>query len=113
MDIAQSESNGFTIVSISGEVDLNSSPQMRKLFDDLIAKKASKIIVNFKKVSYIDSSGLATLIEMMQRLKKNQGLMCLVEMSDKIRSLFEITKLDKLFKIYRTQEEALTAPAVS
>ncbi len=108
MQIAQSKVNEFVTVAIEGEVDLNSSPQLRKAFNDLIDKGSSKIIVNFAKVTYIDSSGLATLIEMMQRLKKDQGRMCLVQMSDKIKSLFEITKLDKLFAIYRTQEEALT-----
>jgi len=109
MDIVKTELQGFIVVSISGEVDLNSSPQVRKVFDEFIDKKVTKIIIDFKKVSYIDSSGLATLIEMMQRMKKNQGTMSLINMSDKIRNLFEITKLDKLFKIYRTQDEALTA----
>ncbi len=109
MNITQSQINGYTAIAIEGEVDLNSSPQLRKVFSDLSDKGSQKIIINFAKVSYIDSSGLATLIEMMQRQKKGEGKMLLVHMSDKIKSLFEITKLDKLFAIYRTQEEALAA----
>ena len=109
MQITQSKLNDFLLVALEGEVDLNSSPQLRKVFNDIIDKGAQKIIVNFAKVSYIDSSGLATLIEMMQRMKQGEGRMYLVQMSDKIKSLFEITKLDKLFAIYRTQEEALVA----
>ena len=107
MHITQTKVGDFVSVAIEGEVDLNSSPQLRKVFTELAEKGTQKILVNFSKVSYIDSSGLATLIEMMQRLKKGEGKMCLVNMSDKIKSLFEITKLDKLFAIYRTQEEAL------
>lgn len=107
MRITQSKVGEHTIIAIEGEVDLNSSPQLRKVFSDLIDKGAAKVVVNFAKVSYIDSSGLATLIEMMQRQKKGQSTMALVEMSDKIKSLFEITKLDKLFAIYRTQDEAV------
>lgn len=109
MQITQSKVNDFVTITIEGEVDLNSSPQLRKVFTDLAEKGSQKIIVNFAKVSYIDSSGLATLIEMMQRLKKGEGKMYLVSMSDKIKGLFEITKLDKLFTICRTQEEVLTA----
>ncbi len=109
MKIVQSKSGDFTVVAIEGEVDLNSSPQLRKLFSELIDKGTAKIVVNFAKVSYIDSSGLATLIEMMQRQKKDQSSMSLVEMSDKVKSLFEITKLDKLFTIYHTQAEAVGA----
>lgn len=107
MNISQSEVNGFVVVTIEGEVDLNSSPQMRKAFTELIDRKTSKVVVDFSKVAYIDSSGLATLIEMMQRLKKNQGQMHLVQMSPKIRSIFEITRLDKLFSILATPEDAV------
>lgn len=109
MQITQSKHNDYVLVGLEGEVDLNSSPQLRKIFNEIIDKGATKILVNFSKVSYIDSSGLATLIEMMQRIKKSNGRMSLVQMSDKIKSLFEITKLDKLFSIYKTQEEALAA----
>ena len=109
MEISQSEIGGFTVVSVTGEIDLNSSPQLRKAFGDMLDKGKSKIIVNFVNVSYIDSSGLATLIEMMQRVKRSQGVMHLAQMSDKIRGLFEITKLDKLFKIFKTQQDALAA----
>ena len=109
MNCTLSKVDGFTVVAIAGEIDLNSSPQMRKAFGELIDKGTTKVIVDLKQVSYIDSSGLATLIEVMQKIKKNRGAMSLVNMSDKIRNLFEITKLDKLFSIYRTQEEALAA----
>ena len=107
MQIKQAKENNFHILTIEGDVDLNSSPQLRKIFTELLEKGATKIVVNFEKVSYIDSSGLATLIEMLQRLKKNQGVIHLVQMNDKIRNIFEITKLNKLFTIYRTQAEAL------
>ena len=108
MQITQSDIKGFKVLTIEGEVDLNSSPEMRKVFNDLIDKGAKKIVVSFERVAYIDSSGLATLIEMMQRLKKSQGSLYFFQMSEKIKNLFEITKLDKLFAIYRTQDEALT-----
>ena len=110
MQVTQAKVKDFVVISIEGEIDLNSSPQLRKTFGEILSQKASKIIVDFGKVSYIDSSGLATMIEMMQRLKKDNGQMYLSSMSDKIKSLFEITKLDKLFAIYRNQEDALAAP---
>ena len=107
MQISQSKADNVHILNIEGDIDLNSSPQLRKTFNELLEKGSTKVVVNFEKVAYIDSSGLATLIEMMQRLKKSQGVICLVQMNDKIRNIFEITKLDKLFTIYRTQQEAL------
>jgi len=109
MEIQQTNKGDFRVVSITGEIDLNSSPEMRKVFGEIIKEGASKVIVNLEAVSYIDSSGLATLIELMQKLKRNKGAMFLVGMSDKIKSLFEITKLDKLFKIYQTEDEIINS----
>ena len=63
--------------------------------------------MDFAAVSYIDSSGLATLIEMFQRLKKSGGKMRICCMNQKIKNVFEITKLHKLFEIFDNKEGAL------
>jgi len=107
MQINEKNTNGVTILVVDGDIDLNSSPTMRQKFDELIEKNISKIIINFQDVSYIDSSGLATVIEMLQRLKKSQGQLRLANLSEKLKNLFEITKIDKLFQMYSSEEEAL------
>jgi len=96
-----------TVCSLSGEININTSPDLRKVFDDLISKKAIKVVLDLKEVTYIDSSGLATLIEMLRRMKKFDGKLRLCDLSDKIRSLFEITKLTKLFEMFSNEEEAI------
>jgi len=95
------------VCSINGEINMNNSPELRKLFDKCINDEEKKIVIDFSNVGYIDSSGLATLIEMLQRLNKYQGRLRLCNMSEKIKSIFQITKLEKLFDICATQEEAL------
>ena len=65
-----------------------------------------KIVVNLNGVSYVDSSGLATLVEMLKRTRTYGGKMRLSDLASKVKSLFEITKLEKLFEIYSTEEEA-------
>jgi len=96
-----------TICYLSGEVNINTSPDLRKVFDELITKKATKVALDLKDVTYIDSSGLATLIEMLRKMKKYEGRLRLCSLSDKIRSLFEITKLTKLFEMFNDETEAL------
>ncbi|MDD5020316.1 MAG: STAS domain-containing protein [Candidatus Omnitrophica bacterium] len=92
---------------IEGEVDINTSVHLRKVFDDLIKRNEKKVLVEFSGVEYIDSSGLATLIEMFQRLKKIGGKLRFSGMSQKVKNAFEITKLHKLFEIFDSQEAAL------
>lgn len=107
MQIKQREANEVVILDLSGEIDISTSPEVRKSFDQLVKQQKKKILLNFTEVAYIDSSGLATLVEMLQRLKRYGGSLRLSGVAEKVRGLFEITKLDKLFRIFPVEEEAL------
>jgi anti-sigma B factor antagonist len=104
MDIKTSEKDGIVIVEVGGEINISSSPDLKKSFEKI---QAMKVVINMARVGYVDSSGLATLVELLKRLKMKGGALYLTQMSDKVRSLFEITKLDKLFGIYPNDEAAL------
>ncbi len=108
MKIVEQKDADRTICLIEGEIDISRSPELRKFFDGLIKKNEKKVLVDFASVSYIDSSGLATLIEMYQRLKKIGGSMRCCSMNQKIKNTFEITKLHKLFEIFDDRQQALT-----
>lgn len=107
MQIKEKKINQADVLELFGEIDINNSPEFRKVFDRLIKEDRKKILLNFSQISYIDSSGLATLVEMLQRLKRIGGILRLCNLSEKVKGLFEITKLDKLFSIFASEEEAL------
>lgn len=100
--------NDLIVCHVDGEININSSPDIKKAFDRLIAKKTPKIIINLAKVTYVDSSGLATLVEILKNMRSYGGKLRLTNMSAKIKSLFEITKLEKLFEIMPDEAAALT-----
>lgn len=106
MQIKTDKQDDIVLCTIEGDIDINSSPDIKKAFDGLIKDKEAKIIVNLENVPYIDSSGLATLVEMFKRTKTYGGLLKLSNLSEKVRGLFEITKLEKIFAIYDTVENA-------
>jgi anti-sigma B factor antagonist len=66
------------------------------------------MVINFSKVTYVDSSGLATLVEILKLMRTYGGKMRLSNLSPKIKSLFEITKLEKLFDIVADEAQALS-----
>ncbi len=99
--------SGLTVCHVDGEIDINSSPQIKKSFDKLISAKTPKLVINLSKVTYVDSSGLATLVEILKNMKSYGGRMRLACMSSKVKSLFEITKLEKLFEIMADEESAV------
>ena len=94
MDVKSFEKDGVFIFQVNGEINISTSPDLKKQFEKQPAKK---IVVDLEKVAYIDSSGLATLVEILKKTKSQGGSLGLAGMSDKVKSLFEITKLDKLF----------------
>jgi anti-sigma B factor antagonist len=108
MNISQKDINGVTIYEIKGDIDINSSPEIRDAFEKGVKGKAMKVLVNLNGVSYIDSSGLATLVEMLKKTRMYGGKLRISNLAPKVKSLFEITKLEKLFEIFETAEDAIT-----
>ncbi len=107
MQIKMEDKNEITVCYISGEIDINTSPNIKKSFDKIISGKKPKILINFKDVSYVDSSGLATLVEMLKNIRSYGGKLKLSNLSAKIKSLFEMTKLERLFDILPDEQEAI------
>lgn len=109
MSLKVETKNGSAVCYVEGEIDINTSPDIKKSFDKLISIKSPKIVVNLAKVTYVDSSGLATLVEILKNMRSYGGKLKLSNMSVKVKSLFEITKLEKLFDIAVSEEEAISA----
>jgi anti-sigma B factor antagonist len=97
---------GASIVVLKGDVDLESSPAAR----DILLRSvdgAGKVLVDLSSVTYIDSSGVASLVEALQAAKRNGGKFALVAASDPTRRVLELARLDKVFTMYATVDEAL------
>lgn len=107
MNIQEERNNGIAVLALTGEININSSPELRKKFAAIIEANEKKILVDFSGVSYLDSSGLATLIEILQRLKKIGGKLRFCSISQKVKNVFEITKLINLFEIFDSRKDAL------
>ena len=88
------------VLSISGEIDLHESPQLKQALEPMIKKKTPRVVVDFTGVSYIDSSGLAVFIETMQRIQAYGGKFAFYGLRDNVRAIFELARLDQIFSIF-------------
>ena len=109
MQIRMDEKDGISVFRMNGDIDINTSPEVKRSFDDAIKQRKEKVVINLKDVSYVDSSGLATLVEILKNLRAYGGKMKLTNLSSKVKGLFEITKLDKLFDIVGEEDEAVAS----
>jgi anti-sigma B factor antagonist len=101
-------SNG-TVFPLEGEIDLHISPAVAISLQEIISKKPARLLVDLSRVSYVDSSGLAVLIDAMQKVQKYGGTFGVVGMQESVRSIFEIARLDQVFRIFPTVEAATAA----
>ncbi len=96
------------IVSLNGEVDLENSPKARQVLLDVVGRE-KKILVDLSGVTYMDSSGIASLVEAYQRAKKHGAEFSLVRVNPSALRVLKLARLDKVFRIHETLEDALNA----
>lgn len=99
------ESGGATVVAFEGDVDLETSPTARKVLLDCVGRK-QPVFVDMEAVSYIDSSGVASLVESLQAARKAGLEFGLVSVSEAALRVLQLARLDKVFQIYATIDEA-------
>ena len=100
------EQSGRTVVALSGEIDLEKAPEVRRALLDSMKQKRD-ILVDLSEVTYIDSSGVASLIEGLQAARKQKNDLALVSVSQRARRVLELARLDKVFTIHADLPTAL------
>jgi anti-sigma B factor antagonist len=99
MQITERTEENIPVVSISGDVDLESSPKLREFLKSKSVKKTPALVLDFTGVNYIDSSGLATLIEYYQAVQGFHGKLALACLSPRVKNVFEIVRLEQIFSL--------------
>jgi anti-sigma B factor antagonist len=95
------------VLPLEGEIDLHVSPEVAESLRTMIAKKQKVIVVDLSKVTYLDSSGLAALIEGMQKVQEYGGKFALAGPQESVQHIFEIARLDQVFQIFPDVDSAL------
>ena len=109
MQITEKTEQEIPIISISGDIDLESSPKLRDFLKPKAAQKTARMLLDFSGVNYIDSSGLATLIEYFQSVQGFGGKLALACLTPRVKNVFEIVRLEQIFALYPDIPSALTA----
>jgi anti-sigma B factor antagonist len=106
--VTEKISAGF-VLKLKGDVDMNSASQVRGALGDVFRqspKGTKALFIDLSQVRYMDSSGIATLVEAMQTCMKQGARLRLVELSSAVRDVFELARLASVFEIFATLEEA-------
>lgn len=107
--ISLEQSGPDLVVLPEGDIDLSVSSEFQQKLREALSKQPPRLVVDLGQVPYMDSSGVATLVDAMQQARRVNSSLVLCCLQDKVRSIFEITRLDRVFPIAadRTQASAM------
>ena len=101
-------SGDCAVLRIAGEMDVYTSPKLRKQVADLAANGTIHIIADLRGVDFLDSTGLGALVGSLKRLRIRQGSLMIVTSGGRILKLFKITGLTRAFALYRSVLDAIS-----
>jgi len=110
MQIATRQAPNATVVDVKGDIDLYNSPEIRKvILEELKEKRTTRLVINLTNVRYIDSSGVASLVEGLKVSKTMGSRFMLFGLSPAAREVLELSRLIRVFEVFGSEAEALQA----
>lgn len=96
-----------TLVEVDGQLIVGNRQELKQQVLDRLEGGDRKFVIDFANTGYIDSSGLGVLVSLSKKIREQGGELRLSSLNEDLRTLFELTKLDTLFRIADTKEKAL------
>ena len=107
LETSTRDAEGFTILDVSGEVDVYTAPKLKEALLGVINSGQVHLIINMEQVTYMDSSGFGTLLGALKRVRPEGGTVNLVNVSSAIERMLNITRLNTIFSVVPSLEEAI------
>ncbi len=109
MSFTITKQGDVSVVAIEGQLIVSNRQELKQKMLEELEGGARKLLVDFTQTGYIDSSGLGVLVSLSKKIREQGGALRLAGLNDDLRTLFELTKLDTLFQIADTREQALAS----
>ena len=103
------ETKNVHVLRPSGRLDTHTTPEFRSWLESIRGSAPARLVINLDAVNFVDSTGLASLIQGMKRCREHNGDLLLCNLQRPVRMIFELTRLDKAFTIYPSEDDAITA----
>ena len=109
MRLKESHESGVVIFALSGAIDLHYAPTLRSLFQSKLNERYPALVVDLSAVDFIDSTGLATLIEYHRDAGSHGGVFSLAGINPNLKAIFDVVQFDKVLAIFPSVAEAKAA----
>ncbi len=103
------DASGVAVIQVEGQLIVGNRQDLKELVQRALDAGERRILIDFSRTGYIDSSGLGALVSTSKKIREAGGELRLSGLNEDLRSLFELTKLDTLFAIAETPQQALAS----
>jgi len=103
------DASGVAVLQVEGQLIVGNRQELKELVQTALAQGERRLLIDFSRTGYIDSSGLGALVSISKKIREAGGELRLSGLNEDLRSLFELTKLDTLFAIAETPQQALAS----
>ncbi|MBM4186528.1 MAG: STAS domain-containing protein [Gemmatimonadetes bacterium] len=107
MGFSRSAAGQVTVIKVDGQLIVGNRQELKALVQEALEAGSRKFLIDCTQTGYIDSSGLGALVTISKKVREAGGELRLAGLNDDLRSLFELTKLDSLFHIAASVDDAL------
>ena len=97
------------LIGVSGRLDQSLNPKLEETLNDLLENGHTSLVVDLTHATYINSGGLRCLVSAWRKARAHEGDVILYGLNERLCEIFTMIGFDKVFEIYQTQEEALSA----
>ena len=101
--------NQIDILELSGRFDAYEAPPVKEWLGKVTARPPAQVVINLAEVNFIDSSGLAVLVQGLKHCRQKDGDLHLCGFQKPVRVIFELSRMDKAFRVFSSEEEAVAA----
>lgn len=109
MGFDTSKQDGVVVVDVDGQLIVGNRQELKQKVLDELESGERRFLIDFDRTGYIDSSGLGVLVSLSKKIREQNGELRLSGLNEDLRTLFELTKLDTLFNISESRDEALAS----
>lgn len=109
MDISTRESGKVLIFDVKGDLDAKSASVLKERINEKISDGKSLILINLSDVPYMDSAGLGVLVSGLKNANRLSGDLRIWGLQEEVKSIFELTRLNKVFQIFEDESSAVTS----
>ncbi|MCP4575048.1 MAG: STAS domain-containing protein [Deltaproteobacteria bacterium] len=107
MEISEKRIEDMDVLVLTGRLEASSAKELKGRVDALVKEKRVKLIVDMAGVDFIDSSGLGSLVSSLRAVNEQKGDIKVVSLQKQVRSIFELTRLHRIFGIFDDVEAAI------